>query len=53
MKHFLYHFLQAWYLIWFGVFISSVERQADNLFALVMCVVGFILWVRYVNKEGR
>jgi uncharacterized membrane protein YraQ (UPF0718 family) len=53
MKYFWYVFLQAWYLIAFGVFVSSLVRRDPDPWSLILCLIGVLLWVRLVRKDGR
>jgi hypothetical protein len=53
VKYVVYVFLQLWYLVWLGVFISSLVRQDPNPWALVLFLLGFLLWVRFVSKDGK
>jgi hypothetical protein len=53
MKYIMYVLLQVWFLFWGAVFVWSLVQRNANPLALVLCIVGMLLWARFVNKDGK
>jgi hypothetical protein len=54
MKRKLFRWLlYMWVIVWGAIFITSAYNHIVDLPALIMCLVGLILWARYGSKDGR
>jgi hypothetical protein len=46
-------FLYVWVIGWGALFITSAYNHVANPWALIMCLLGLILWAFFGSKDGR
>jgi hypothetical protein len=46
-------FLYIWVIVWGAIFITSAYNHIVDLPALIMCLLGLILWARFGSRDGR